>query len=79
MTPEEARKRAEEAEKKHKKEYYIANRDRICERMREYGKRTRSERTEKEKEYRDTHTLKYAETQLRYWTRKVNELKEVTK
>lgn len=77
MTVEEARLYAEEAEKKQKKEYYLANRERICKRMREYGKRTRTERTEKEREYRDTHTLKYAETQLRYWTRKVEELRKV--
>lgn len=75
MTPKEIKNRVEELEKKKKKEYYLNNRDAICKRMREYGKKTRAERTQKEKEYRNTHTLKYAETMLRYWTRKVEELR----
>ena len=73
MTIEEARKRAEAAEKRKKREYYLAHREHLLQGMREYGKRNRAVRTIKERECRQAKPLKYAETQLRYWQRKLEE------
>ena len=73
MTAEEVKQRAIAAEKRKKHEYYIANRDTILPKMREYNKRTRAERTANERKCREAKPLKYAETQLRYWERKFEE------
>lgn len=76
MTPEEAMEIVERAEKKKKHEYYIENKDHIRERQNAYQKEHRQERAARSKKYRNNSQLKYAESQLRYWTKKVNELKE---
>ena len=73
MTAEEIRAKAIAAEKRKKHEYYIANRNIILPKMREYNKRTRAERTVSERKCREAKPLKYAETYLRYWKQKFEE------
>ena len=75
MTPEEAMEIAERAEKKKKHEYYIENKDHIREQQNAYQKEHRQERAARSKKYRNSSKLKYAESQLRYWTKKSKRIK----
>lgn len=78
MTAEEARKRAEAADRKQNseksKEYYRNNREKVLARMKKYDAEHKADRRAREAGYRKT--AKYAETMIRYWTRKLNEAKE---
>lgn len=73
MTREEAAQRAAAAEKRRKHEYYMEHREHLLKLMKDYSKRTRSERTIKERECRRAKPLHYAEYQLNYWTKRVEE------
>jgi uncharacterized protein YccT (UPF0319 family) len=73
MTVEEIRARAIAAEKRAKHEYYMANRDRIREKQKEYAKRTRAARSATEKKCREAKPMQYAETQLKYWRKKAED------
>lgn len=73
MTAEEIRARAKAAEKRAKHEYYIANRERIREKQKEYAKRTRAARTATERKCREAKPMQYAETHLKYWKKKAED------
>lgn len=73
MTSEEIRARAIEAEKRKKREYYLANREKIIEKMKEYGRTHRAQMLPREKAWREKNAVRYFDTQVKYWTRKTAE------
>lgn len=73
MTPEEIRARAIAAEKRKKREYYLANRERITAKMREYARTHREQLRPHEKKWRENHSVEYYQSLLKYWTRKATE------
>ena len=75
MKREEAEARAIAAEAKKRHEYYIANREHIRERQKAYQKAHHKEYAARSKKYRKADPIRYAEMQIRYWTKKLEGLK----
>ena len=73
MTLEEIRARAIAAEKRKKHEYYLANRERITAKMREYARTHRDQLRPHEKKWRENHPVEYLQSQVNHWTRKMTE------
>lgn len=73
MTLEEIRARAIAAEKRKKREYYLANRERIIAKMCEYNRTHRDQLRPHEKKWRDNHPMEYLQSQVNHWTRKMTE------
>lgn len=73
MTIEEIRARAIAAEKRKKREYYLANRERITAKMREYARTHREQLRPHEKKWRENHPVEYLQSQVNCWTRKATE------
>ena len=68
MTPE-----AKERERKRKREYYIANREKLLERMREYSKAHKEDESERQKLYKNFDRVRYCRMMIRRWEEKLKE------
>lgn len=77
MTKKEAAERARAAERRRRREYYLEHRDEILEKMREYGRTHREQRLPKERAWRENNKVRYFETQVKYWTRRLENAQDI--
>lgn len=64
---------SKERERKRKREYYIANRERILEKMRAYNKAHEEDEKFRKKLYKNYDRVRYCEMMIKRWEKKLKE------